>query len=302
MKKFSSSASLSNNNNCNSNYYCSGGTKNSNSSAKITNKLIANQITNDIIKPKAISAAEAKLKNINNKNYAKSSSSSGAADVTAMTNSAMGKYGGGGEGGVAYKIYNRQEIDSNDYAMRIQQQQHPGTSSIDVLSCISTNSSSDSSSTLNVCDYEAVISATAIAPPASALKARKKPIVNDYASADYVMQQRPKSSQSQHNPYSKSPGEKTKSHHRSKNYSAHGSRSFQQHSQGSGSISQFGSVKKHQHSKKPSAHHHNHKHKQTTAQYATKSHSLHMSSTPPSLPPSPPPSLRLSIAKTDRHS
>lgn len=279
MKKFSSSASLSNNNNCNSNYYCS-----KTNSAKITNKLIANQITNDIIKPKAISAAEAKLKNTN-KNYAKVSSS-----TTAPSES--GKCGGG----VAYKIYNRQEIDTNDYSMRLQQ---PSTSSIDVLSCISTNSSSDSSSTLNVCDYEtaatmAATSTAAASASSSALNSRKKSIVNDYATADYVMH-RPKSSQSQHNPYSKSPAEKSKQH-RSKHYSAHGPRS--QHSTGSGPIY----AKKHQHSKKTAHHHnHNHTHKQTSAQY-TISHSSHMSSTPPSLPPSPPPPLRLTTAKTDRHS
>lgn len=276
MKKFSSSASLSNNNNCNSNYYCS---SKSNTSAKITNKLIANQITNDIIKPKAISAAEAKLKNTN-KNYAKISSSQ------------TGECGGS----VAYKIYNRQEIDTNGYSMHLQQ---PGTSSTDVLSCISTNSSSDSSSTLNVCEYEAVTSAAAAAAASSssssALNSRKKSIVNDYATADYVMH-RPKSSQSQHNSYCKSPAEKSKQHHRSKHYSAHGT-PRSQHSTGSGPIY----AKKHQHSKK-STHHHNHAHKQAAAQYTPTSHSLHMSSTPPSLPPSPPPPLRLSTAKIDRHS
>lgn len=290
MKKFSSSASLSNNNNCNSNYYCSNGK--SKTSAKITNKLIANQITNDIIKPKAISAAEAKLKNTN-KSYSKIASSQ----------STTGSELGNGGGSVAYKIYNRQEIDANDYSIRLQQ---PCTSSIDVLSCISTNSSSDSSSTLNVCDYEAATSVAAAAATAtaasssssSALNSRKKSIVNDYATADYVMH-RPKSSQSQHNPYCKSPAEKPKQH-RSKHYSAHGPRS--QHSTGSGPIY----AKKHQHSKKSTHHHnhnHNHTHKQTTAQYnTTASHSLHMPSTPPSLPPSPPPPLRLSTAKIDRHS
>lgn len=243
MKKFSSSASLSNNNNCNSN--------STNNNAKITSKLIANQITNDIIKPKAISAAEAKLKNTN-KNYAK------------ITQSDANKCGG-------YKMYNRQEIDSSDYSMRLTQ---PSTS-IDVLSCVSTNSSSDSSSTLNVCEY---LSNEATASSSAAANCRKKSIVNDYATADYVMH-RPKSSQSQH----KSPAEKKQ--HR-KQYSAQGLRS--QHT-GSGPIY----AKKHQHNKK-STHHHNHTHKQTTAQYTP--HSLHMSS-----PPSPPP-LRLPTAKKDRHS
>lgn len=243
MKKFSSSASLSNNNNCNSN--------SSNNSAKITSKLIANQITNDIIKPKAISAAEAKLKNTN-KNYTK------------MSQSDTNKCGG-------YKMYNRQEIDSSDYSMRLNQ---PSTS-IDVLSCVSTNSSSDSSSTLNVCEYLSN-------ETTSAVNCRKKSIVNDYATADYVMH-RPKSSQSQHNPY-KSPAEKKQ--HR-KHYSAQGLRS--QHTN-SGPIY----AKKHQHTKK-STHHHNHTHKQTTAQYTP--HNLHMST-----PPSPPP-LRLPTAnKKDRHS
>lgn len=288
MKKFSSSASLSNNNNCNSNsnYYCSN--SKSIASAKITNKLIANQITNDIIKPKAISAAEAKLKNTN-KNYSKIASSTGSES-------------GKGGGSMAYKLYNRQEIDANDYSIRLQQ---PCTSSIDVLSCISTNSSSDSSSTLNNCDYEATATSVAAAAAAataasssssSALNSRKKSIVNDYATADYVMH-RPKSSQSQHNPYCKSPAEKPKQH-RSKHYSAHGPRT--QHATGSGPIY----AKKHQHSKKSTHHHnHNHTHKPTTAQYTTASHSLHMPpSTPPSLPPSPPPPLRLSTAKIDRHS
>lgn len=244
MKKFSSSASLSNNNNCNSN-------SSNNNNAKITSKLIANQITNDIIKPKAISAAEAKLKNTN-KNYAKMSSDSS-------------KCGG-------YKTYNRQEIDSSDYSMRLNQ---PSTS-IDVLSCVSTNSSSDSSSTLNVCEYLSN----------EAVNCRKKTIVNDYATADYVMH-RPKSSQSQHNPY-KSPADKKQ--HR-KHYSAQGLRS--QHT-GSGQIY---AKKQHQHTKKP-AHHHNHTHKQTTAQYTP--HNLHLSS-PPS-PPPPPLRLPASSAKKDRHS
>lgn len=250
MKKFSSSASLSNNNNCNSN--------SSSNSAKITSKLIANQITNDIIKPKAISAAEAKLKNTN-KNYAKMSTDSN-------------KTGG-------YKVYNRQEHDPSDYSMHLNE---PSSSSIDVLSCVSTNSSSDSNSTLNVCEYlsnEATASSVAVA--AISANCRKKSVVNDYATADYVMH-RPKSSQSQHNPY-KSPAEKKQ--HR-KHYSAQGLRS--QHT-GSGPIY----AKKHQHTKKPT-HHHNHTHKQTAAQYTT--HNLHMSS-----PPSPPP-LRLPAAKKDRHS
>lgn len=245
MKKFSSSASLSNNNNCNSNI--------SNNSAKITSKLIANQITNDIIKPKAISAAEAKLKNTN-KNYAKLSSDAN-------------KSGG-------YKMYNRHEIDTGDYSMRLNQ---PSTS-IDVLSCVSTNSSSDSSSTLNVCEY------LTNEPTTAAANCRKMPIVNDYATADYVMH-RPKSSQSQHNPY-KSPAEKKQ--HR-KHYSAQGLRS--QH-MGSGPIY---AKKHHQHTKKPTqTHHHNHNytHKQTTSQYTP--HGLHLSS-----PPSPPP-LRLPNAKRDR--
>lgn len=288
MKKFSSSASLSNNNNCNSNYYCSNGK--SNTSAKITNKLIANQITNDIIKPKAISAAEAKLKNTN-KNYSKLPSAQ-------SPGSELSK----GGGSMAYKIYNRQDIDANDYSIRLQQ---PCTSSIDVLSCISTNSSSDSSSTLNVCDYEAATSVVAAAAAtaasssssSSALNSRKKSAVNDYATADYVMH-RPKSSQSQHNPYCKSPAEKPKQH-RSKHYSSAHGPPRSQHSTGSGPIY----AKKHQHSKKSTHHHnHNHTHKPTPAQYTTASHSLHMSSTPPSLPPSPPPPLRLSTAKIDRHS
>ena len=269
MKKFSSSASLSKNNNCNSN--------SSSNNAKITSKLIANQITNDIIKPKAISAAEAKLKNTN-KNYAKMSSSS--------ESSKSGGY---------HKMYNRQEIaDQSDYSMRLNQ---PSTS-IDVLSCVSTNSSSDSSSTLNVCDYlpngaTTVASSTATTTTAATSTAlpilancRKKSVVNDYATADYVMH-RPKSSQSQHNPY-KSPADKKQ--HR-KHYSAQGLRS-QQHT-GSGPIY----AKKHQHTKKPTTHHHNHNHthKQTAAQYTP--HSLHMSSSPPSPPP-----LRLPTAKKDRHS
>lgn len=256
MKKFSSSASLSNNNNCNSN------SSKSNNSAKITSKLIANQITNDIIKPKAISAAEAKLKNTN-KNYAKITS---ASDSNANTNT--NKSNGGG-----YKIYNRQECDSSDYLMRLNQ---PSTS-IDVLSCVSTNSSSDSSSTLNVCEYF----------PTESANCRKKSIVNDYATADYVMH-RPKSSQSQHNPY-KLPAEKKQ--HR-KHYAAQGLRSPH-----TPSSSQIYAKKQHHHTKKSSAHHHNHTHKQTAAQYTTP-HSLHMSASPPSPPP-----LRLpSTAKKDRHS
>lgn len=243
MKKFSSSASLSNNNHCNSN------SSNSNS-PKITSKLIANQITNDIIKPKAISAAEAKLKNTN-KNYAKMSTESN-------------KSGG-------HKMYNRQQIDSNDYSLHMNQ---PSTS-IDVLSCVSTNSSSGNSSTLNVCEY--LSHETTVAS-----NCRKKSVVNDYATADYVIH-RPKSSQSQYNPY-KSPTDK-KQHH--KHYSAQGLRS--QHT-GSGPIY----AKKHQHTKKPT-HHHNHTQKPSTAQYTP--HSLHLSPSPPSAPP-----LRLSAAKKDRHS
>lgn len=245
MKRFSSSASLSNNNIGHSN-----GTKLS--ASKITSKLIANQITNDIIKPKAISAAEAKLKSTANKNYPKLSSASDAS-----------KYG-------VYKRYNRHEIDTGDYSMRLTQ---PSTS-IDVLSCVSTNSSSDSSSTLNVCEYLTN----------EAANCRKNAIVNDYATADYVMH-RPKSSQSQHNPY-KSPSDK---HQHRKHYSAQGLRS--QHT-GSGPIY----PKKHQHPKKSTHHHnHNHTHKQTPAQYTP--HSMHM----PSPPPTPPP-LRLPTAKKDRHS
>lgn len=246
MKKFSSSASLSNNNNCNSS------SSKSNNSAKITSKLIANQITNDIIKPKAISAAEAKLKNTN-KNYAKIGSTSDP------------NKGNGG-----YKIYSRQDIDSSNYLMHLNQ---PSTS-MDVLSCVSTNSSSDSSSTLNVCEY---------LPNESMVSCRKKTVVNDYATADYVMH-RPKSSQSQHNPY-KSPAEKKQ--HR-KHYSAQGLRS--PHTPASGQIY---AKKQHHHTKK-SAHHHNHTHKQTSAQYTP--HSLHLSP-----PPSPPP-LRLPTSKKDRHS
>lgn len=249
MKKFSSSASLSKNNNCNSN-----GTK---TSAKITSKLIANQITNDIIKPKAISAAEAKLKNTN-KNYAKLS-------TTATESSKCG----------GHKMYNRQECDMNDYAMRLH---HQPSTSIDVLSCASINSSSDSSSTLNVCEY--LTNETAYC--------RKKSVVNDYATADYVMH-RPKSSQSQHNPY-KSPAVVDKKQHR-KHYSAQGLRS----SQHTGSQPIY--AKKHQHHKKTTAHHHNHTHKQTTAQYTP--HSMHMSS---SSPPTPPPLRQLPSAKKDRHS
>lgn len=257
MKKFSSSASLSNNNNCNSN------SSNSNN-AKITSKLIANQITNDIIKPKAISAAEAKLKNTN-KNYAKLS-----------TGDNSNKNGGG------YKMYNhRQDIDSSDYSMRLNQ---PSTS-VDVLSCVSTNSSSDSSSTLNVCEYlsNEVTTATKLSSSSNCRK-KSAAAVNDYATADYVMH-RPKSSQSQHNPY-KSPAEKKQ--HR-KHYSAQALRS--QHT-GSGPIY----AKKHQHTKKSTHHHnHNHTHKQTAAQYTP--HGLHLSS-----PPSPPPPLKLPTTKKDRHS
>lgn len=191
MKKFATTpASLANNNtkNCNS----------SSNSSKITNKLIANQITNDIIRPKAISAAEAKLKNANtnanNPNYNQTKTYAKMSNDLSKCNS-----NGGGNG---YRERERLDppvaVETNEYSL------HLGESSatIEILSCASTNSSESSFSNSRICvDYATANELIGFS--------RKNSSSNEYQTSNYLVH-RPKSSQSQHNPY-KSPGEKGKS-------------------------------------------------------------------------------------------
>lgn len=250
MKKFSSSASLANNNtNCNSN-------------SKITNKLIANQITNDIIKPKAISAAEAKLKNANNinKNYAKTSNELNKCGAQYTNNNHNDNTNSNGGSSSYRQKIDCATIEANDYPMHIGR---PSTS-IEMLSCASTNSS-DTSSNSNVCvDYMAN----------EMSEFRKNSIVNEYTTSNYLLH-RPKSSQSQHNPH-KSPAEKKNR----KSYSP-------QHT----TSSMY--AKKHQHNKK-SNHHHTHKQlipipitETPNAQYTTQNMHTKDYSTAPSPPVRP---------------
>lgn len=225
MKKFStSSASLANNNakNCNS----------SANSSKITNKLIANQITNDIIRPKAISAAEAKLKNANSKhnnhynhtkNYAKMSN-----DLT--------KCGGNSNGGLNDGYRDRIDaptIETNEYALHLGE---PSTATIEILSCASTNSSESSFTNSRICvEYATANDFNGFS--------RKLSCSNEYQTANHLMH-RPKSSQSRHNPH-KSPGDKAKSR---KHYSP-------QHTKTTNSMYAMKKASQQSQCKKPSQHH-----------------------------------------------
>lgn len=203
MKKFATTpASLTNNNtkNCNSS---------SCNSSKITNKLIANQITNDIIRPKAISAAEAKLKNANNcsnnqnnhnhnynhgKNYAKLSNDLSKCNGKGGSGGGASVVTNGGKGGSYRERIDAPTIETNEYSL------HLGESSaaIEILSCTSTNSSESSFSNSRVCvEYATANDLVGFA--------RKNSCSNEYQTSNYLMHHRPKSSQSQHNPY-KSPG------------------------------------------------------------------------------------------------
>lgn len=233
-----------------------------NNKKQINSKLVASQITNDIIKPKAISASEAKFRNnLNNpKNYDSIGSS------------------GGGYKKRAYQNMIETTPSTSDYSISIIRDSGASgaltttSRSIDYLSCTSANSS-DSSTNSNNCEY------LHNDRPSSS---QRKAIVNDYITSDYAMhqqQQRPKSSQSQHNPY-KSPSEK-KQYHR-KHYSP-------QHTL---ATTANYTKKQHQHSTKKSQHHqHTHKH-QSQSQPHTRNNNINNNISHISTDNSPPPKPR----------
>lgn len=258
---------------------------------QINCKLLANQITNDIIKPKAISASEAKIKNnLNSKIYESISSSSGGGYK--MRDARAGICLPRGEAAAA-------TATASDYSISIIRGVGPSRS-IDYLSCTSTNSS-DSSSIVNNCDY--LHSNNGLASSSGGSQ-RSKIVVNDYVTSDYAIShqhQRPKSSQSQHNPY-KSPSEKKSYHrkhyspqHHNTHHSASNSASYTKKSHHPHNATKKSHSQQHQHTHK----HQSHTRTTNTNNINNNSHISTDNSSPSSPPPPPskPRSLEHSTAK-----